>query len=96
MVFSNEPGIYRPGIRGIRLENAVIIREAGGGEFGDFLGFETLTFLPFELSAVRIESLTDEERHWLERYHGEVRGKLRPLLSDEENVWLEGKTRLPK
>ena len=96
MVFSNEPGIYRPGIRGIRLENAVIVREAGGGEFGDFLGFETLTFLPFELSAVRIESLTDEERHWLERYHGEVRGKLRPLLSDEENVWLEGKTRLPK
>lgn len=66
MLFSNEPGVYKPGRHGIRIENSILVREEEKTEFGQFLGFETVTFLPYEAKAIVLSELSDdEERAWL-------------------------------
>lgn len=96
MILSNEPGYYRPGHFGIRIENLVLVREAEPIAGGDMpmLGFETLTWCPIDLRLIQPDLMTAEEIAWLNAYHGKVREKLVPLINDEaERRWLEAATR---
>lgn len=84
MILSNEPGYYRPGAFGIRIENLVWVKEAASIDGGDMpmLGFETLTWCPIDKRLILTDLLTREEIHWLDTYHGVTRDKLMPLISD--------------
>ena len=91
MILSNEPGYYRPGSFGIRIENLIYVREAEEIEGGDqpMLGFETLTFVPIDRYLVVQELLTREELQWLDSYHERTREELLPLMADEQSRnWL--------
>lgn len=95
MILSNEPGYYRPGAFGIRIENLVHVLPAEMIEGGDLpmLGFETMTFCPIDRRLVVAELLTAEELDWLNAYHAETREKLLPLLDDEATRdWLKAAT----
>ena len=92
MVTSNEPGLYREGRHGIRHENIVLCREAGGTEFGDWLDFETLTCCHIDTSAVLPELLGPEALQWLNDYNLWVYDTLSKYLSEEEALWLKLKT----
>jgi len=95
MILSNEPGYYRPGSFGIRIENLVVVQPATMVDGGDLpmLGFDTLTFCPIDRRLVLPALLTDEELDWLNAYHAETREKLMPLLaSDETRDWLKAAT----
>ena len=91
MVITDEPGIYEEGKLGIRIENELVCVEAGESEYGRFLKFEPLTFVPIATDCVLPEQLTLEEKQWLNDYHAQVLSKLRPLLNPEETAWLEAK-----
>ncbi len=93
MVSSVEPGIYREGKWGVRLENLVIIVDAATKErgFGEFLRFETLTLCPFERSLIDFSLLDDKEKSWLESYHKKVFRLLAPHLSTQTLKWLKRK-----
>jgi Xaa-Pro aminopeptidase len=93
MVCSNEPGFYKTGAYGIRIENLVVVSEPKdlGGE-RKMMAFETLTLAPIDLNLVEPDLLTDGEREWLNRYHARVRESLSPLLDAETRAWLERTT----
>jgi len=93
MITSIEPGIYRPGKWGIRIENLVLNRSAGKTEFGDFLEFETLTLCPIDTRCVALNLLNDDERAWLNAYHEMVRTRVSPHVSGDAKAWLETRTR---
>ncbi|WP_035989063.1 aminopeptidase P family protein [Paraburkholderia caribensis] len=93
MITSIEPGIYRPGKWGIRIENLVLNRAAGKTEFGDFLEFETLTLCPIDTRCVALNLLNDDERGWLNAYHEMVRTRVSPHVSGDAKAWLETRTR---
>ena len=93
MITSNEPGLYRPGQWGIRIENLVLATEHSATEFGDFLRFETLTLCPIDTRCIDIEMLSNAELDWLDSYHAEVRERLSPLVQGEARAWLERRTR---
>ncbi|KVF58042.1 peptidase M24 [Burkholderia cepacia] len=93
MITSIEPGVYRPGQWGIRIENLVVNRAAGQTEFGDFLAFETLTLCPIDTRCVLIEMLHEEERAWLNAYHATVRERVGRHLSGDAKAWLDARTR---
>ncbi|MDR6102662.1 Xaa-Pro aminopeptidase [Agrobacterium larrymoorei] len=95
MILSNEPGYYRPGAFGIRIENLIYVREAEPIEGGDqpMLSFETLTWCPIDRRLIVVSLLTEDERTWLNDYHAETREKLMPLISDESvKQWLVAAT----
>ncbi|VWD49984.1 aminopeptidase P family protein [Burkholderia contaminans] len=92
MITSIEPGVYRPGQWGIRIENLVVNRAAGQTEFGDFLAFETLTLCPIDTRCVLIEMLHDDERAWLNTYHATVRERVGRHLSGDAKAWLDMRT----
>lgn len=92
MLLSNEPGVYRAGKYGIRLENILAVVPHSETEFGTFYKFETLTLCPFDLNAVDISMLTQEEKELLNAYHRTVYDKLSPSLNDEEKNWLQKAT----
>lgn len=92
MISSIEPGTYRPGQWGVRIENLVATREAGKSAFGEFLNFETLTLCPIDTRCLLPELLTREELDWLNGYHAQVRERLAPLLQGEALAWLEART----
>jgi len=95
MILSNEPGYYRPGGFGIRIENLIYVREAEEIAGGDaaMLAFETLTYCPIDRSLVVPELLTHEELHWLNDYHDRTREALMPLIHDHDiRAWLENAT----
>ena len=95
MILSNEPGYYRPGSFGIRIENLIHTLPAAPVEGGDIdmLGFETLTFCPIDRRLVVPALMTDEELAWLNAYHAETHEKIAPLLSDDATkAWLEKAT----
>ncbi|MBI3274558.1 MAG: M24 family metallopeptidase, partial [Methylocystis sp.] len=94
MILSNEPGYYRAGEYGIRLENLVVVetREIAGGE-RNMLGFETITLAPFDLALVEPRLLTPEETAWLDAYHARVRKELSPLVDAKTRAWLRTATR---
>ncbi|MEI6003041.1 aminopeptidase P family protein [Paraburkholderia bengalensis] len=92
MITSIEPGIYRPGKWGIRIENLVLNRAAEKTEFGDFLEFETLTLCPIDTRCVALNLLRDDERAWLNAYHEMVRVRVSPHVSGDAKAWLETRT----
>lgn len=89
MVLSNEPGLYREGKYGIRIENMIVCIEKKESEFGKFLGFNTLTLCPIDTSLTDTSLLSPEEKEWLNNYHLEVRNVLKPMLSSELAGFLE-------
>lgn len=92
MVTSNEPGLYRAGQYGIRIENLVLTRHEVTTEFGDFYSFETLTLCPIDTTPIIKEMLTGKELAWFNEYHKQVYDRLSPLLDAEEKEWLKQKT----
>ncbi len=91
MLTSNEPGIYKAGKYGIRIENLVFCVEDGEGDFGKFLRFETITLFPIDLTLVAKSMLSKTEKAWLDAYQQEVFEKLSPRLDKGERAWLKGK-----
>lgn len=90
MVVSNEPGYYKAGEYGIRIENLVTVVEKTTGENGKkFLGFETLTCAPIDIRLIDFSMLTEAEKTWLHDYHNWVKMELSPLLGINEKAWLE-------
>lgn len=88
MITSNEPGLYRPGRWGIRIENLVLAVPAETTEFGEFLEFETLTLCPIDTELVDADLLDPRERTWLDAYHATVRLRLEPLVQGAAKDWL--------
>ena len=89
MITSIEPGVYRPGKWGVRIENLVTNVDAGTSEFGEFLQFETLTLCPIDRSCLDLAMLTREECTWLDAYHATVRTRLAPHVGGAAAAWLE-------
>jgi len=92
MITSNEPGLYRPGRWGVRIENLVLAVPAEQTEFGDFLRFETLTLCPIDTRCIERSLLAQDEVDWLNAYHAEVRRRVGPHLGGEALAWLERRT----
>ncbi|SOE71520.1 Xaa-Pro aminopeptidase [Burkholderia sp. D7] len=92
MITSIEPGLYRPGKWGIRIENLVMNEPAGKTEFGDFLKFETLTLCPIDTRCIDLTLLRDDERAWLNDYHATVLERVSPHVSGAAKAWLEKRT----
>jgi Xaa-Pro aminopeptidase len=101
MITSIEPGLYRPGEWGIRIENLVLnvkaapaVAEAlpGTPEFGDYLRFETLSLCPIDTRCIALSLMSDEDLVWLNAYHAEVRQRLSPLVQGDARAWLEART----
>ena len=94
MLLSNEPGYYKTGAYGIRLENLILVEPIAveGGE-RPMLGFETMTFAPFDRSLVETRLLDAGEIAWLDGYHARVRHEIAPLLPEDVRGWLENATR---
>jgi Xaa-Pro aminopeptidase len=93
MITSIEPGIYRPGRWGIRIENLVHNELAEATEFGEFLRFETLTLCPIDTRCLDLSLLRADEIAWLNGYHATVRARLSPHVSGAAREWLELRTR---
>ena len=93
MVTSNEPGLYRDGYWGVRIENLVVNQIVGESDFGKFLKFETLTLCPINTSCIQVDLLTDSEKIWLNQYHAQVYDKLSLHVQGEVLQWLECNTR---
>lgn len=92
MISSIEPGTYRPGQWGVRIENLVAARSVGRSAFGEFLDFETLTLCPIDTRCLLLERLTEQEVCWLNAYHSTVRERLAPLLEGKALAWLLSRT----
>jgi Xaa-Pro aminopeptidase len=93
MITSNEPGLYRPGKWGIRIENLVLNVPAQTTEFGEFLRFETLTLCPIDTRCIERDLLADDEVAWLNDYHATVCARLAPHVTGEAKAWLEARAR---
>lgn len=92
MITSIEPGIYKPGRHGVRIENLAATIPAGDGEFGEFLAFETLTLCPIDTRLLDHSLLDASEIAWLDGYHATVRERLAPLLDDAaDRAWLDAR-----
>ena len=89
MTVTNEPGIYRQGKHGVRIENTMLIVEDGETEFGKFLRLEPLTLCPIDLTPVLWNMMTAEEVAYINAYHEKVYEELSPLLTEEERLWLK-------
>ncbi len=89
MVCSNEPGLYREGKYGIRIENLIAVTKESQSEFGEFYFFETLTLCPIDTRAILVELLTEKERNWLNEYHARVEKVVLPLLAEPQRQWLK-------
>lgn len=92
MITSIEPGLYRPGEWGIRIENLAANRPADDSPFGAFLRFETLTLCPIDTRPINLALLSDDEIAWLDAYHADVRERLAPKLEGDALAWLEKRT----
>ncbi len=93
MILSNEPGYYKAGAYGIRIENLLVV-ESRVFEGGDrpTLGFETITFAPIDRALIEAGLLDAGERAWLDAYHARVRERIGPLVPDDVRAWLDGVT----
>ncbi|MGY4828246.1 aminopeptidase P family protein [Sphaerotilaceae bacterium SBD11-9] len=95
MITSIEPGLYRPGQWGVRIENLVLnvpVETPEGGAFGAFLEFETLTLCPIDTRCIERSLLRADEVEWLNRYHATVRERVAPLVSGDALAWLTTRT----
>jgi Xaa-Pro aminopeptidase len=90
MILSNEPGYYKTGAYGIRIENLVVVKEIGKPEGGDrgLLGFENLTRVPLDRLLIDMSMLTDDERAWIDAYHALVRLDLEGMLEGPARAWM--------
>lgn len=93
MITTDEPGIYIEGAYGIRLENELICRKGEKNEYGQFMYFEPITFVPMDLDAVDPSGLNETEKKYLNDYHKAVYEKVAPHLTEEEAKWLKTYTR---
>lgn len=93
MILTNEPGVYKEGKHGIRIENTLVVIKDEANEFGDFYSFKTISYCPIDLGAVIKDMLTKDEINWLNNYHETVYIKLAPFLNDEEKAFLKEITR---
>ena len=93
MIFSIEPGIYIEGSHGVRLENELLVCEGEKNEYGEFLYFEPITYVPFDLDAINPDIMNAEDKERLNTYHATVYEKVSPYLDDEEKEWLKKYTR---
>lgn len=94
MILSDEPGYYKAGEYGIRIENLLLVEErAVAGAEGEFLGFETLTLVPIERALVERGLLTRDEIHWWNTYHAQVLAVVGPLVDGDAKAWLETQCR---
>ncbi len=92
MILSNEPGYYREGAFGIRIENLLVVEDTaplpGADPERDFLSWQTLTYAPIDRRLIVADALSKDEKAWLNMYHFEVAEKLSPLVSPEARDWL--------
>jgi Xaa-Pro aminopeptidase len=91
MILSNEPGFYKEGAFGIRIENLIIVEEAPAlpdQTVPEMFRFETLTYVPIDTRLVDVELLTDVERAWLNAYHAQVLERIGPLVEGKVSTWL--------
>lgn len=93
MIITIEPGVYKVGKHGIRIENVAVVENDITNESGQFMKFHTLSFVPIDLDAVDSLMMSESEKKWLNNYHRDVYIKLSPYLNDEEKLWLEKETR---
>ena len=93
MIMSDEPGIYIAGSHGVRTENLVVCKKAEKNEYGQFMKFEYLTFVPIDLDALELSVMTERDIVLLNDYHKEVYAKISPYLNEEEKAWLQHATR---
>ena len=93
MITSNEPGIYRPGRWGVRIENLLLNVAAQTTEFGEFLRFETLTLCPIDTRCIDRALFNADEVAWLNAYHATVAERVGPLVSGDAWHWLQSRTR---
>ncbi len=92
MIISNEPGYYKAGEYGIRIENLILVEDrAIEGAEAPMLGFETLTFCPIERSLIVADMLSAAERDWVDAYHARVMEVIGPHLEPDDRVWLQAK-----
>jgi Xaa-Pro aminopeptidase len=95
MILSNEPGYYREGAFGIRIENLIAVQPAAplpGGDSRDMLAFETLTWVPIDRHLIDPALLSQDERDWIDSYHATCRDKLGPLLPEDCGAWFTAAT----
>ena len=94
MILSNEPGYYRTGEYGIRIENLVVVTQPAAIDGGDkdMLGFETITFAPYDRRLIDSGLLTSDEQEAIDHYHKEVLEKLAPLVDQSTRTWLQAAT----
>lgn len=88
MTVTDEPGIYLPGLFGVRTENTLLIAPYKETQFGRFLQFEPLTLCPIDTEPIILDMLAAEERDWLNAYHKTVYDRLFPHLDGEDLAWL--------
>lgn len=93
MIITDEPGIYIEGSHGIRLENELLVCKGEQNEYGQFMYFEPITYIPMDLDAINPEIMTAEDKKLLNEYHKTVFEKVSPYLNDEEKEWLAKYTR---
>lgn len=93
MVTTDEPGIYMEGSHGIRIENELLCRKGEKNEYGQFMYFEDLTYVPIDLDGVAVEQLEEKDKRRLNVYHRQVYEKLEPYFEGEELDWLKIVTR---
>ena len=89
MITSNEPGVYVEGKFGIRHENEMVVVKGNKNFYGQFMHFETLTFVPFDRKGIDKSLLSEDELAWLNEYHVSVYEKISPFLTNEEAEWLK-------
>ena len=93
MITSDEPGIYLEGKYGVRLENEILCRKGEKNEYGQFMYFENLTFVPFDLEVIDPEQMDEREKRRLNDFHAQVYERVSPYLEPEEAAWLREATR---
>lgn len=91
MIISDEPGVYKAGEYGIRIENLVAVTEAETTDFASFLQFETLTLCPYDQKLIDWSMLDEKETAWVNAYHKKVYEKISPSLNKDEQAWLKTK-----
>ena len=92
MIVTNEPGVYREGSHGIRTENVLLVRKGEKNGDGQFMHFETLTFVPIDRAALDQKYLTKTDIKLINNYHKEVYRRIAPYLTEEEKEWLKAET----
>lgn len=89
MDVTNEPGVYIAGSHGIRIENVMVVKKGVGNEYGQFMHFDTLTYVPIDLDGIDVRYLTSVQKSYLNEYHRAVFEKISPFLQEEERQWLK-------